>query len=114
MSILNENDVYQNAEQSIIDKLMKQIQDELVKKADLVLLNYHQDRISYLLEENNSLRCQLLEMQDKIRGMESQLNNCLKLDNLMYGNDYYRNETRDVWCAPSDSTNQTQYDVAGT
>ena len=117
MSLLDEEEVFQNVEQSIIDRLAVQIEqkirDELNKKADATFLNYLKDRIDYLTEKNDDLQCQLHEMQFKIREMEGQLNNCLRLDNLIYENNKYRNEARDVWCGRVDTADSAQYDVAG-
>jgi hypothetical protein len=117
MSLLDENEVFQNAEQSIIDRLSTQIEqnirDELTKKADAALLNYLSDRINHLLDKTDDMYAQLQIMQDKMREMEGQLNNCLRLDNLIYGNDNYRNEARDVWCGRVDTVDSAQYDDAG-
>ena len=117
MSILNENDVYQNAEQSIIDRLAEQIeqniQNELINKADKPLVDYLYSKITFLLEESGNLHAQLHLMQTKMREMEDQLNNCLRLDNLIHGNDYYRNEVRDVWGTRVDTVDSPQYDDAG-
>lgn len=117
MSLLDEEEVFQNAEQNIIDKLSKQIEqnirDELSKKADLSFLNYLNDRINHLQEKNDDLYTQLHMIQNKMREMVCQLNNCLRLDNLIYGNDNYRNEARDVWSARVDTADSPQYDDAG-